>query len=238
MPKNNTKMTVLLLVVLLFASACAQSCANTQDLSLLLQAGKGSTIQETSRWPIHIPHQLPCPDWEPSTFPSATQSLRADSRLPHVLICLFSLQQSCAQQPVCKQPRPKCAGRKGLRQSGSAFTLYQRGLFLGQPSPELFDQFARWSLFWELHCWRIPVSELGCQHPQVRLLHPQLEPDHYYRFLRNADFGNQNLPFAASFPDPPSPRYQNRHWNSHCLSLDHDSLRDALLHLLLVGIWS
>ena len=49
MPKNHTQTTVLLLIVLLFGCACAQSCANTQDLSLLLQAGTSSIIQETSR---------------------------------------------------------------------------------------------------------------------------------------------------------------------------------------------
>ena len=49
MPKNHTKTTVLLLIMLLFGCAFAQSCANTQDLSLLLQAGTCSTIQETSR---------------------------------------------------------------------------------------------------------------------------------------------------------------------------------------------
>ena len=207
MPKNNTKMTVLLLVVLLFASGCAQSCANTQDLSLLLQAGKNSTIQGPSRWPIPTPHPLLCPDSEPSMFPSATQSLRADSRSLRVLLCLFSLQQFGPQQPVRKQFGPKCERRKGLWESGPTVALYQRGRLLAQPSPKLFDQFARWSLFGELHCRWISVSELSHQHTQVRLLHPQLEPNNHYCFLRNPNFRNQNISLSASLFDPPLPRY-------------------------------
>ena len=161
MPKNHTKMTVLLLIVLLFASAFSQSCANTQDLSLLLQAGKESTIQETSKWPIPSPLQLQCPAWEPSTSPSATQSPRAASRSPHVLTCLLSLQQSRPQQPVREQLGLERARRKGLGKSGSTLSLHQRGFLLAQSSPELSDQLARWSLFGELYRWRIPVSELG-----------------------------------------------------------------------------
>ena len=238
MPKNNTKTTVLLLIVLLFGCAYAQSCANTQDLSLLLQAGTSSTIQETSRWPIPSPPRLPCPASEPSTFPSATQSLRAASRSPRVLPFPLSLQQFGPQQSVREQLRHECAGRKIIGKSGPAFAVHQLGLLLAQSSPELSDQLARWSLFGELHRRRIPVSELGHQHAQVRLLRPQLEPHHNHRLLRDPDFGHPDLPLAASLPDPPSPRHQNRNRNSDRLSGDQHSLWDALLHLLLVAFGS
>ncbi len=56
MPKNHINMTVLLIIVLLLGSAYAQSCANTQDLSLLLQAGKGFITKEIYRYSIPSLH--------------------------------------------------------------------------------------------------------------------------------------------------------------------------------------
>jgi hypothetical protein len=165
MPKNHTNLTVLMLVGLLLGSVCSQSCANTQDPSLLLQAGTALSIQETCRWPIPTPPQLQFPAWGPTASPSATQSPPAASKSPRVLIRLCSLQQSRVQQQVREQFGPHCSGRKIFRKGGPIILVHQRGCFLGESSLELFDQFARWSLFGELHCWRIPLPKLSEQYP-------------------------------------------------------------------------